>query len=34
MGDARHVDTVRALELEPDVEARILSRNAEELIGT
>jgi aminocarboxymuconate-semialdehyde decarboxylase len=34
MGDARHVDTVRALELAPDVEARILARNAEELIGT
>lgn len=33
MGDARHVETVRALGLDPDVEARILSGNAEELIG-
>jgi aminocarboxymuconate-semialdehyde decarboxylase len=32
MGDARHVDTVRALGLDSDVEARILSRNAEELL--
>ena len=33
MGDARHVETVRALGLDPDVEARILSGNAEELLG-
>jgi aminocarboxymuconate-semialdehyde decarboxylase len=32
MGDARHVETVRALGLDPEVEARILSGNAEELI--
>jgi aminocarboxymuconate-semialdehyde decarboxylase len=32
MGDARHVETVRALGLDADVEARILSGNAEELI--
>jgi aminocarboxymuconate-semialdehyde decarboxylase len=32
MGDARHVETVRALGLDPDVEARILSGNAEELL--
>jgi aminocarboxymuconate-semialdehyde decarboxylase len=32
MGDARHVETVRALELDSDVEARILSGNAEELL--
>ena len=32
MGDARHVETVRALGLDSDVEARILSGNAEELI--
>ena len=32
MGDARHVDTVRALGLDSDVEARILYRNAEELL--
>ena len=32
MGDARHVETVRALELDSDVEARILSHNAEELL--
>ena len=32
MGDARHVDTVRALGLDPGVEARILAGNAEELI--
>jgi aminocarboxymuconate-semialdehyde decarboxylase len=34
MGDARHVDTVRSLGLAPDVEARILGRNAEELLET
>jgi aminocarboxymuconate-semialdehyde decarboxylase len=34
MGDARHVDTVRALGLDPGVEARILSGNAEELTRT
>jgi aminocarboxymuconate-semialdehyde decarboxylase len=33
MGDARHVDTVRALELAPDVEAAILGGNAERLLG-
>jgi aminocarboxymuconate-semialdehyde decarboxylase len=33
MGDARHVETVRALGLDPDVEARILFGNAEELLG-
>jgi aminocarboxymuconate-semialdehyde decarboxylase len=33
MGDARHVDTVRALELAPDVEAAILAGNAERLLG-
>jgi aminocarboxymuconate-semialdehyde decarboxylase len=32
MGDARHVETVRALGLDSDVEARILSGNAEELL--
>ena len=32
MGDARHVETVRALELDSDVEARILSGNAEGLL--
>ena len=32
MGDARHVETVRALGLDPDIEARILSGNAEELL--
>jgi aminocarboxymuconate-semialdehyde decarboxylase len=32
MGDARHVDTVRALRLDPHVEARILAGNAEELL--
>jgi hypothetical protein len=34
MGDARHVDTVRALGLDPAVEARILAGNAEELMRT
>ncbi len=34
MGDARHVDTVRALGLAPDVEAAILAGNAERLLGT
>jgi aminocarboxymuconate-semialdehyde decarboxylase len=34
MGDARHVDTVRALDLDPDVEAAILSGNAERLLMT
>jgi aminocarboxymuconate-semialdehyde decarboxylase len=34
MGDARHVETVRALGLDPEVEARILAGNAEELIDT
>jgi aminocarboxymuconate-semialdehyde decarboxylase len=33
MGDARHVDTVRALRLAPDVEAAILAGNAERLLG-
>jgi aminocarboxymuconate-semialdehyde decarboxylase len=33
MGDPRHVDTVRALRLEPDVEAAVLARNAERLLG-
>jgi aminocarboxymuconate-semialdehyde decarboxylase len=33
MGDARHVDTVRALGLAPDVEEAILARNAERLLG-
>jgi aminocarboxymuconate-semialdehyde decarboxylase len=33
MGDARHVDTVRALGLEPDVERAILAGNAERLLG-
>jgi aminocarboxymuconate-semialdehyde decarboxylase len=32
MGDARHVSTVQALGLDPDVEARILAGNAEELL--
>lgn len=32
MGDARHVDTVRALRLDPDVEAAILAGNAERLL--
>ena len=34
MGDARHVDTVRALGLEPHVEAAILAGNAERLLMT
>jgi aminocarboxymuconate-semialdehyde decarboxylase len=34
MGDARHVETVRALDLAPDVEAAILSGNAERLLMT
>jgi aminocarboxymuconate-semialdehyde decarboxylase len=34
MGDARHVDTVRALGLEPDTEAAILAGNAERLLET
>jgi aminocarboxymuconate-semialdehyde decarboxylase len=33
MGDAGHVDTVRALELAPEVEAAILDGNAERLLG-
>jgi aminocarboxymuconate-semialdehyde decarboxylase len=33
MGDARHVDTVRALGLAPDVEEAILGGNAERLLG-
>jgi aminocarboxymuconate-semialdehyde decarboxylase len=33
MGDARHVETVRALELDPQVEAAILAGNAERLLG-
>jgi aminocarboxymuconate-semialdehyde decarboxylase len=33
MGDARHVETVRGLGLEPDVERAILSGNAERLLG-
>ena len=33
MGDTRHVDTVRALGLEPGVEAAILAGNAERLLG-
>ena len=33
MGDARQVDTVRALGLAPDVEAAILAGNAERLLG-
>ena len=33
MGDARQVDTVRALELPPDVEAAILGGNAEHLLA-
>jgi aminocarboxymuconate-semialdehyde decarboxylase len=33
MGDARHVDTVRALGLDPDVEAAVLAGNAERLLG-
>jgi aminocarboxymuconate-semialdehyde decarboxylase len=33
MGDARHVDTVRALGLAPDVQEAILTGNAERLLG-
>ena len=33
MGDARHVDSVRALGLAPDVERAILAGNAERLLG-
>jgi aminocarboxymuconate-semialdehyde decarboxylase len=33
MGDARHVETVRALGLAPEVEAAILAGNAERLLG-
>jgi aminocarboxymuconate-semialdehyde decarboxylase len=33
MGDPRHVDTVRALGLDPDVEAGILGGTAERLLG-
>ena len=33
MGDARHVDTVRALGLAPTVEAAVLAGNAERLLG-
>ena len=32
MGDSRHVDTVRALELAPDVEAAIIAGNAERIL--
>ena len=34
MGDARHVDTVRALGLAPDMEAAILAGNAERLLDS
>jgi aminocarboxymuconate-semialdehyde decarboxylase len=34
MGDARHVETVRSLGLSPEVEAAILSGNAERLLLT
>jgi aminocarboxymuconate-semialdehyde decarboxylase len=34
MGDARHVDTVRALGLSPEMEAAILAGNAERLLRT
>jgi aminocarboxymuconate-semialdehyde decarboxylase len=34
MGDARHVDTVRALGLSPELEAAILAGNAERLLKT
>ena len=34
MGDARHVDTVRALGLEPQVEEAVLAGNAERLLTT
>jgi aminocarboxymuconate-semialdehyde decarboxylase len=33
MGDARHVDTVRALGLAPEVEGAVLTRNAERLLA-
>jgi aminocarboxymuconate-semialdehyde decarboxylase len=33
MGDARHVETVRALDLDPEVETAILAGNAERLLG-
>ena len=33
MGDAGHARTVRALELEPEIEAAILGENAERLLG-
>ena len=33
MGDARHVETVRALGLPPDAEAAVLAGNAERLLG-
>jgi predicted TIM-barrel fold metal-dependent hydrolase len=33
MGDGRHVDTVRALALAPEVEEAILAGNAERLLG-
>jgi aminocarboxymuconate-semialdehyde decarboxylase len=33
MGDARHVNTVRALDLAPEVEAAVLGGNAERLLG-
>ena len=33
MGDARHADTVRALGLDPEVEAAVLGGNAERLVG-
>jgi aminocarboxymuconate-semialdehyde decarboxylase len=33
MGDPRQVDTVRALQLEPEIEAAILAGNAERLLG-
>jgi aminocarboxymuconate-semialdehyde decarboxylase len=33
MGDARHVETVRALGLAPEVEAAVLGRNAERLLA-
>jgi aminocarboxymuconate-semialdehyde decarboxylase len=32
MGDSRHVDTVRSLELEPETEAAILAGNAERIL--
>jgi aminocarboxymuconate-semialdehyde decarboxylase len=34
MGDARHVDTVRALGLTPDVEAAVLAGNAERILSS